>query len=98
MMIYVTRHGQTDLNAKKLMQGRSDIPLNDTGRAQARAAREKLGNIKFDAVYSSPLCRAVETASIIGNVPLTRLLQMSVLLRLTLASMSKNLTAQSESR
>ncbi len=74
MKIYVTRHGQTDLNAKKLMQGRSDIPLNDTGRAQARAAREKLGNIKFDAVYSSPLCRAVETASIIGNVPVDQII------------------------
>ena len=68
MKIYVTRHGQTDLNAKKLMQGRSDIPLNEVGRAQARAARESLGDLRFDAVYSSPLCRAVETASIIGDV------------------------------
>lgn len=74
MKIYVTRHGQTDLNAKKLMQGRSDIPLNETGREQARAAREKIGNIKFDAVYSSPLSRAVETASIIGNVPAFRVI------------------------
>ena len=72
MKIYVTRHGQTELNAKKLMQGRSDNPLNDTGREQARAAREKIGNIKFDALYSSPLSRAVETASIIGNVPVDR--------------------------
>ena len=74
MKIYVTRHGQTDLNAKKLMQGRSDIPLNETGRAQARAAKEKIGDIKFDAVYSSPLCRAVETASIIGDVPVDRII------------------------
>lgn len=74
MKIYVTRHGQTDLNAKKLMQGRSDIPLNETGRAQARAAREKLGGIKFDAVYASPLSRAVETASIIGDVPMERII------------------------
>lgn len=74
MKIYVTRHGQTDINAKKLMQGRSDIPLNETGRAQARAAREKLKDIKFDAVYSSPLSRAMETASIIGNVPMDRVI------------------------
>ena len=74
MRIYVTRHGQTDLNAKKLMQGRSDYPLNETGREQARAAREKLKDIKFDAVYSSPLSRAVETASIIGNVPAFRVI------------------------
>ena len=68
MKIYLTRHGQTDYNKKRMMQGRSDIPLNEVGIAQARAAREKLGNIKFDAVYSSPLIRAVKTAEIIGNV------------------------------
>ena len=68
MKIYLTRHGQTDYNKKRMMQGRSDIPLNEVGIAQAGAAREKLGDIKFDAVYSSPLIRAVKTAEIIGNV------------------------------
>ena len=68
MKIWVTRHGQTELNAKKLMQGRSDIPLNEVGIAQAKAAREKIGDIRFDAVYASPLQRAVKTAAIIGNV------------------------------
>lgn len=68
MEIWVTRHGQTDLNKAKLMQGRVDEKLNETGRTQAKSARESIGNIKFDAVYSSPLDRAIETASIIGNV------------------------------
>ena len=68
MKIYVTRHGQTDYNKKRMMQGRSDIPLNEVGIAQATARRETLGDIKFDAVYSSPLIRAVKTAQIIGNV------------------------------
>ena len=68
MKIWVTRHGQTALNAGRKMQGRSDIPLNDTGVAQAKAARDKIGDIKFDAVYSSPLIRAVRTAEIIGGV------------------------------
>jgi alpha-ribazole phosphatase/probable phosphoglycerate mutase len=68
MKIYVTRHGQTDYNKKRMMQGRSDIPLNEVGIAQATARRKMLGNIKFDAVYSSPLIRAVKTAQIIGNV------------------------------
>lgn len=68
MNIWITRHGQTDLNKKKLMQGRSDIPLNETGIKQAEQARELIGDIKFDAVYSSSLKRAVKTASIIGNV------------------------------
>ncbi len=69
MKIYVTRHGQTDYNKKRMMQGRSDIPLNEVGIAQATARRKTLGDIKFDAVYSSPLIRAVKTAQIIGNVP-----------------------------
>ncbi|WP_024866891.1 histidine phosphatase family protein [Butyrivibrio sp. FCS014] len=68
MKIYVTRHGQTDYNKSRMMQGRSDIPLNDTGIAQAKARRESLGDLKFDAVYASPLIRAVQTAEIIGNV------------------------------
>lgn len=68
MKIWVTRHGQTKLNKKKLMQGLTDEPLNDIGRGQAKAARERIKDVKFDAVYASPLCRAIETASIIGNI------------------------------
>lgn len=51
------------------MQGRTDEPLNETGIAQAKAARAAIGEIRFDAVYASHLDRAVMTASIIGNVP-----------------------------
>ena len=68
MKIWIARHGQTRYNKRRLMQGRTDEPLNETGIAQARAAREKIGDIKFDAVYSSPLNRAIVTGSIIGNV------------------------------
>ncbi len=68
MKIYVTRHGQTDYNARKLMQGQIDIPLNETGIEQAKATREKVGDVKFDAVYASTLGRAITTASIIGNI------------------------------
>lgn len=68
MKIYLTRHGQTDYNKKRMMQGRSDIPLNEVGIAQATERRKQLGDITFDAVYASPLKRAVKTASIIGNV------------------------------
>ncbi|MBR1669765.1 MAG: histidine phosphatase family protein [Butyrivibrio sp.] len=74
MKIYVTRHGQTDYNKKRIMQGRSDIPLNDTGIAQAMARRASLGNIHFDAVYSSPLIRAVKTAEIIGDVDRSKII------------------------
>lgn len=68
MQIWVTRHGQTDLNKKKLMQGRIDKPLNETGIMQAQSVRDKIGDVTFDAVYASSLDRAITTASIIGNV------------------------------
>ena len=64
-MIYFVRHGQTDWNKIGKIQGHIDIELNDKGREQARIVKEKLQNIKFDKVFSSPLKRAKETASII---------------------------------
>lgn len=51
------------------MQGLTDEPLNEIGLAQAREARKKIGQVHFDAVYASPLDRAITTASIIGAVP-----------------------------
>ncbi len=68
MIIYLTRHGQTNLNKARLMQGLTDEPLNETGLAQARAMREKIGDVHFDAVYASPLNRAIMTGAIIGGV------------------------------
>ncbi len=70
MKVWITRHGQTALNKKQLMQGLYDEPLNETGIAQAKEARAKIGDMKFDAVYASPLIRARKTASIIGGVPM----------------------------
>ena len=64
-MIYVIRHGQTELNTRGVLQGRSDHPLNETGIRQAKEAAERLKGISFDAVYSSPLIRAVRTAKIV---------------------------------
>ena len=64
MKIYIARHGQTDWNSQHRAQGRSDIPLNETGRAQAETLRDNIKDIKFTAVYASPLKRAAETARI----------------------------------
>ena len=68
-MIYITRHGQTELNKKNILQGRSDHPLNDEGRRQAAALHDSFAknNITFLYVYSSPLIRAAETAKIISG-------------------------------
>ena len=65
-MIYIIRHGQTALNITNVLQGRSDHPLNETGVRQAEEAAERLKGISFDAVYSSPLIRAVQTARIVA--------------------------------
>ena len=63
-MLYIIRHGKTELNAKMLMQGRSNHPLNETGIAQAEEAAERFAEmgVKIDRVYTSPLIRAVQTA------------------------------------
>ncbi len=68
MKIWITRHGQTDLNRRRRMQGRVECPLNEKGISQARQSRKNIDDIHFDAVYASPLQRAQMTASIIGGV------------------------------
>ena len=64
MAIYYTRHGQTDWNLDYKIQGRKDIPLNETGRKEAEELRIKIQDIPLDIIYSSPLKRAYETAEI----------------------------------
>lgn len=68
MKLYITRHGQTEWNAISKIQGRVDVLLNDIGRQQAAMTREKLRHVTLDCIISSPLQRAVETASIINEV------------------------------
>ncbi|MGN0954743.1 histidine phosphatase family protein [Dialister sp.] len=69
--VYMVRHGETDWNAAHRMQGWSDIPLNERGRAQAACAAAELASVPFHAVYTSPLKRAVETADVIrGKKPI----------------------------
>ena len=65
-MIYIIRHGKTEMNQANVLQGRSDHPLNDEGRRQAEEAARKLETVRFDHVFSSPLIRAKETAKIIS--------------------------------
>ena len=66
MMIYIVRHGQTEMNNRKVLQGRSNYPLNEAGIAQAQKAAEELKHIAFTKVYTSPLKRAIQTAEIIA--------------------------------
>lgn len=64
-MLYIIRHGKTDWNARKKIQGWTDIPLNEEGREGAQAAREEYKDVHFDVCYVSPLIRARETAEIL---------------------------------
>lgn len=66
--LYLLRHGQTEFNVKKLVQGRCDSPLTDLGRQQARAAAAwlKTHNVAPDKVASSPLGRAMDTAQLVA--------------------------------
>ena len=54
-MIYIIRHGQTEMNSRHALQGRSDFALNEAGLQQAQKAAERLRDVRFDRVYSSPL-------------------------------------------
>ena len=63
--LYLVRHGETDWNVQRRIQGSTDIPLNDNGRRQAKRTARLLAAGAWDAVVSSPLSRAYETATII---------------------------------
>ena len=66
-MIYLIRHGQTDWNMERKIQGQTDIPLNINGKHQAEGVAEEITNLKIDRIISSDLSRAKETAEIINK-------------------------------
>ena len=65
--VILIRHGETDWNTKQIFRGRVDVPLNDVGLTQAKAVGASLKNIQIDAIYSSPLGRARETAKVLAE-------------------------------
>ena len=77
MEVYIIRHGQTIWNASAKLQGHTDIELDERGRASAIELGERLeeDGVVFDAIYSSPLSRAYETACFIRgrqNIPVIK--------------------------
>ena len=82
-MLYLIRHGQTDWNQRRKLQGRTDVPLNDEGRKMAENAAKEYKDVHFDVCYCSPLTRAKETAEILlkgRSIPIIyddRLMEMS---------------------
>ena len=65
--IILIRHGETDWNREQVFRGRIDVALNEVGLTQARAVQESLKDTEIDGIYSSPLSRAFETATIVGD-------------------------------
>ena len=65
-MILLARHGKTTENRERRFQGQKDVPLNETGREQARALASAAAGEGLAALYASPLIRARETAEIVG--------------------------------
>jgi len=65
--ICIIRHGETDWNVEKRIQGHTDVPLSETGRAQALAMAFNAAHHRFHAIYSSDLLRASETAQVLAQ-------------------------------
>jgi broad specificity phosphatase PhoE len=65
--LLIARHGETDWNREQRWQGHADPPLNELGRAQADELAEALAGEELEAIYSSDLRRAFETAEIVGR-------------------------------
>lgn len=66
--IYLVRHGETELNRKKVYYGWTDVPLTFQGKAQCQVIKEKLKDIIFDVVISSPLIRTIQSSEIITGL------------------------------
>jgi len=67
MWLYCVRHGESVHNAEGRIQGQADIPLSDFGRRQGEAIAAALAELPIDAIYASPLLRALETAEIVAR-------------------------------
>ena len=66
-MVYLVRHGQTDWNLERKIQGGTDIPLNENGRMQAKEVSEDIAKLNIDKIICSNMSRAKETAEIINQ-------------------------------
>lgn len=67
MNIYITRHGKTDWNLQKKIQGSTNISINEEGIKEAEILKEKLKDVNIDLIISSSLKRAIETSEIINE-------------------------------
>jgi len=67
LRLTLVRHGETEWTEKNLLHGRLDSPLSMAGKQHAGMAASSLAGVTFDALYTSPLGRAMQTAAILGK-------------------------------
>ena len=96
--ILIARHGQSDWNQEKRWQGHADRPLTERGREQAQALADRLAHIELDAVYSSDLRRARDTAAVVAGSQGLELRQLPDLREVDVGSWSGLTRAEAEER
>jgi broad specificity phosphatase PhoE len=96
--LLLARHGQSDWNASHRWQGRADRPLTERGREQARALAARLAHIELDAVYSSDLRRAWETADEVARAQGLDVIQVPDLAEVDVGSWSGLTREEAEER
>ena len=96
--ILIARHGQSDWNHEKRWQGHADRPLTERGREQAQALADRLAHIELDAVYSSDLQRARDTAAVVAESQGLELRQLPDLREVDVGSWSGLTRAEAEER
>jgi broad specificity phosphatase PhoE len=97
-IILIARHGQSDWNASHRWQGHADRPLTEKGREQARALAERLSHVELDAVYSSDLRRAADTAAEVARAHGLERLQVPELREVDVGSWYGLTRAEAEQR
>ena len=83
--LYITRHGETEWNTEGRMQGWNDSPLTDLGVNQAYWLHDRLKDMEFNAIYSSPAGRAYKTAEILKGERNIEIIAHNALRELNLA-------------
>ncbi|MEA4961399.1 histidine phosphatase family protein [Lutispora sp.] len=96
MRLYLTRHGQTVWNIERRLQGWNDSELSEKGISNARALRERLTDIDFYEVYSSPVGRTMKTAEIVSGLEADKIIQDENLREIHLGSWEGRLTDEIE--
>jgi broad specificity phosphatase PhoE len=96
--ILIARHGQSDWNQERRWQGHADRPLTERGREQAQALADRLAHIELDAVYSSDLQRALDTAAVVAESRGFELRQLPELREVDVGSWSGLTRAEAEER